>query len=145
MHPLAPLAFCTNLFFSSGGFSDCDHWHDGAGFVTSHVAISLMFEQSLQAVNPSISLPYWDFTMEGTAHDWSDFRDTEVFSDDWFGDAAPRNVRLSAGTIQIRQCENRVDRARNVELCNIAYVPTTSQHPPSPSNLSMAPTPEDQY
>lgn len=49
----------------------------------------------MQAVNPSIALPYWDFTVEGTAHDWSDFRDGGVFSDDWFGNAAPPNVSLS--------------------------------------------------
>lgn len=76
----------------TGGAADCDHWHDGAGFVTTHVGISLMFEQSLQAVNPSIALPYWDFTIEGTVMDWTNFRDGVVFSDDWFGNAAPRNV-----------------------------------------------------
>ncbi|CAM9505077.1 unnamed protein product, partial [Laminaria digitata] len=78
-----------------GGERDCDHWHDGAGFVTSHIAVSLMFEQSLQAVNPSIALPYWDFTVEGMAYDWTDFRDSGVFSDDWFGDAAPRNPLMT--------------------------------------------------
>ena len=71
---------------------DCDHWHDWAGFVTSHVAISLMFEQALQTIDPSIALPYWDFTMEGTQYDWTNFRNSSVFSDDWFGAAAPRNV-----------------------------------------------------
>lgn len=57
-----------------------------------------MFEQALQAVNPSIALPYWDFTVEGMAYDWTNFRDSEVFSDDWFGDPAPRNVRYSSST-----------------------------------------------
>ena len=52
-----------------------------------------MFEQSLQAIDPSIALPYWDFTVEGTYYGWSDFRSSSVFSDDWFGDAAPSNVR----------------------------------------------------
>ena len=27
---------------------DCDHWHDGAGIVTHHVAFTLLFEQALQ-------------------------------------------------------------------------------------------------
>ncbi|CAM9942282.1 unnamed protein product [Scytosiphon promiscuus] len=71
---------------------ECDHWHDGAGFVTSHIAISLMYEQSLQAINPSIALPYWDFTVEGTLMDWSNFRTSSIFSDDWFGSAAPGNA-----------------------------------------------------
>ena len=77
----------------SGGDKDCDHWHDSAGFAISHVAISLMFEQALQAVDLSIALPYWDFTIEGTKYDWTSFRGSSVFSDDWFGTAAPRNVR----------------------------------------------------
>ena len=55
--------------------------------------MSLMFEQSLQAINPSIALPYWDFTIEGMAYDWTNFRESGVFADDWFGIAAPRNVR----------------------------------------------------
>eukprot|EP00903_Cladosiphon_okamuranus_P013119 g12236.t1 len=75
-----------------GGRKDCDHWHAGAGFVTSHIAITLMYEQSLQAINPSIALPYWDFTIEGTFYDWSNFRSSSLFSDDWFGNAAPQNA-----------------------------------------------------
>ncbi|CAM9867117.1 unnamed protein product, partial [Ascophyllum nodosum] len=83
--------FFNRLHLYYGGRKDCDHWHDGAGFVTSHIAISLMFEQSLQAVDPSITLPYWDFTVEGTEYDWTNFRSSSVFADDWFGTAAPRN------------------------------------------------------
>lgn len=57
-----------------------------------------MYEQALQSVNPSIALPYWDFTIEGMAFDWTNFRTSEVFSDDWFGNAAPRNVRILGRT-----------------------------------------------
>ena len=88
---------------AAGGARDCDHWHDGAGFVTSHIAVSLMFEQSLQSVNPSISLPYWDFTVEGMLYDWTNFRNSGVFADDWFGDAAPRNVSLFSVALTRRQ------------------------------------------
>ncbi|CBJ31176.1 putative scytonemin-related tyrosinase [Ectocarpus siliculosus] len=82
-----------HLFY--GGHKDCDHWHDGAGFVTSHIALSLMYEQALQSVSPSIALPYWDFTIEGMLYDWRDFRTSSVFSDDWFGKASPRNVLMT--------------------------------------------------
>ncbi|CAB1107834.1 unnamed protein product [Ectocarpus sp. CCAP 1310/34] len=82
----------------TGGARDCDHWHEGAGFVTAHIAITLMYEQALQAVNPSIALPYWDVTIEGTYYDWNDFRTSSVFSDDWFGDASPGNVRPAAAS-----------------------------------------------
>ena len=53
----------------------------------SHFALSNMFEQALQAVNPALSLAYWDFTMESTFYDPTTFRDSPVFEDDWFGDA----------------------------------------------------------
>jgi len=74
-----------------GGSKSCDHWHQGPGFVTSHVTFSLMFEMSLQSVNPSITLPYWDFTLESTFYTPSTFRESGVFSADWFGDASCNN------------------------------------------------------
>ncbi|CAN0097768.1 unnamed protein product [Ectocarpus sp. 6 AP-2014] len=83
--------FFNRIHLYYGGREDCDHWHAGAGFVTSHIAVSLMYEQSLQAINPAIALPYWDFTIEGTFFDWSNFRSSSIFSDDWFGAAAPKN------------------------------------------------------
>ena len=43
----------------------CDHWHGGMGFLVQHTAFSLVFERSLQAVNPAVALPYWDFTIDG--------------------------------------------------------------------------------
>lgn len=76
----------------AGGTKDCDHWHQGAGFVTSHMGLTLMYEQSLQAVNPAVSVPYWDFTLESTFFGASDFRSSGVFADDWFGNASPDNV-----------------------------------------------------
>lgn len=74
-----------------GGTADCDHWHQGAGFVTSHVAFTLQFEQSLQSVIPSVTVPYWDFTLESTFYDAGTWRNSPVFSSDWFGEAAPAN------------------------------------------------------
>jgi hypothetical protein len=45
------------------GNSDCDHMHDGLGFLTNHGAQTVQFEQALQAVNPRVSVPYWDYTI----------------------------------------------------------------------------------
>ena len=42
----------------------CDHMHDGLGFMTQHLGLTLMFEQAMQAVDPRVSLPYWDFTID---------------------------------------------------------------------------------
>ena len=74
-----------------GGTADCDHWHQGAGFVTSHMAFTLEFEQSLQSINPALSMPYWDFTIESTFYEPHTWRASPIFADDWFGVASPDN------------------------------------------------------
>jgi hypothetical protein len=37
----------------------CDHLHDGMGFLPAHVSLSRLLEASLQAVDASVTLPYW--------------------------------------------------------------------------------------
>jgi len=83
--------FFNRIHLYYGGSKSCDHWHQGPGFVTSHITFSLMYEQSLQAINPSVTLPYWDFTLESTLYSPTTFRDSGVFSSDWFGDAVCNN------------------------------------------------------
>lgn len=43
---------------------ESDKMHDGMGFLTNHLALSLEFEDAMQAVTPSLSLPYWDYTID---------------------------------------------------------------------------------
>lgn len=43
---------------------DSDHIHEGLGFVPQHIKLTNMFEQAVQAVDPSFALPYWDFTID---------------------------------------------------------------------------------
>lgn len=56
--------FFNRIHLYWGGARSCDHWHQGPGFATSHIAYSRMFEQSLQSIYPAVVLPYWDFTLE---------------------------------------------------------------------------------
>ncbi len=81
----------TFLYFhlKGAGTSDCDHWHDGAGIVTHHAAITLTFEQSLQSIDSSIALPYWEYSYDAMVYD--DYRDSPFFYPDWFGTASPEN------------------------------------------------------
>jgi Common central domain of tyrosinase len=69
----------------------CDQFHEGSAFITHHLALQNAFELSLRSVNPAVTLPYWDFTIEGEIIknlnqtpsymlNVSDF-----FSDVWFG------------------------------------------------------------
>jgi len=45
----------------------CDSYHEGSGFLTHHLALTNSFDAALRAVDPSVTLPYWDFTIEGQA------------------------------------------------------------------------------
>lgn len=49
----------------ASGDIKCDHWHDGTGFLTHHLAMTMSFDLSLRTVDPAVTLPYWDFTLEG--------------------------------------------------------------------------------
>jgi len=48
----------------NAAWPDGDHIHEGNGFMTQHVKMTNIFEKSMQAVDPTVSLPYWDFTMD---------------------------------------------------------------------------------
>ena len=80
-----------SLHNNLAGALDCDHLHDGMGFLTSHVQITRLLEASLQAVDPTVSLPYWEYTIDvedivanenGNFQKWSQL---EIFSDKFFG------------------------------------------------------------
>ena len=52
----------------------CSPFFNGLSFVTSHAALALELEQVLQTIDPSIALPYWDYTQDaaeyGGGGDW---------------------------------------------------------------------------
>jgi hypothetical protein len=67
----------------------CDHWHDDAGMVNHHVAITWQFEQSLRTIDPRTASHYWDFTREqGKGINWYE---SNIFDDYWFGSNSPNN------------------------------------------------------
>mmetsp|Transcript_27920 Transcript_27920/g.48438 ORF Transcript_27920/g.48438 Transcript_27920/m.48438 type:complete len:641 (+) Transcript_27920:157-2079(+) len=72
------------------GAFDCDHYHDGYGFLTQHGAITLLFEQSLQAVNPALALPYWDYIQDmelfqKAGEGFRGFTNGPLFTAEYFG------------------------------------------------------------
>lgn len=81
-------AWLVRLHLYGAADKACDHWHDDAGFFNHHVGITLQFEKSLQAVNPNTAAHYWDYTIESrrSPENW---RNSTMFSDDWFGSASP--------------------------------------------------------
>ena len=66
-------------------------FHDGMGFLVSHSLVTNTFEFSLQLVNPKLTVPYWDYSIEttaaaGTAYDPNfPLSRTELLSPSWFG------------------------------------------------------------
>ena len=70
----------------------CDSYHEGSAFITHHLALSVSFDAALRAVNPAVTLPYWDFTIEGQAIASAKktpsymLQVSPVFSDTWFGE-----------------------------------------------------------
>ena len=67
---------------------ECDHWHDDAGILTHHMGFTLELEQSLQSVDPSVAMPYWDYTAD--AHFLGDkWPESQIFKEEWFGAASP--------------------------------------------------------
>ena len=69
-------------------------FHDGLGFLTTHSLVSNTFEFSLQLVNPKLTLPYWDWTIEGAEAELASVNGeieikSPLFTPDWFGGADP--------------------------------------------------------
>ena len=78
------------------GRKECDHWHDDAAILTHHVAYTLQMEQSLQSINPSVTVPYWDHTIDAEVYA-DDYSASPIFNDDWFGEANPAEHEISSG------------------------------------------------
>ena len=72
---------------SAGGW--CDHFHDGLGFLNSHVAIGLELEQAIHALDPGAYLPYFDYTIEGAASEAAGnagmWRESSLWEPELFG------------------------------------------------------------
>ncbi|CAM9655020.1 unnamed protein product [Pylaiella littoralis] len=82
------------LHFKAGCNKTCDHFHDGLGFLTTHSLLSNTFEYSLQRVNPKLTLPYWDWTIEeleaqAASVDGEIVIKSPLFQETWFGTADP--------------------------------------------------------
>lgn len=90
-------------YASLAASSSCDRVSNGLGFLTNHAAITAELENSLQAVEAHLALPYWDFSLDAhsaytqkkelhTDIELSDaWRRSEMFGDDLFGTTNPNN------------------------------------------------------
>lgn len=88
------IAYFMTEHLKAAAAKECDHWHDGAGMISTHIAYTLEFEQALQVVDPTVSLPYWDFTIDDKAYG-TNWTLSPLFSDEWFG-PIPKNPNHGA-------------------------------------------------
>ena len=101
----------TSMHFFNAGQQDGDHFHEGLGFLPQHVKMSNLFELAMQAVDPSVSLFWWDFTIE-SAQDLGLFS-SPVFSEGVFGEIrAPTNSSQGWTFAEDRLSDARIQNGR---------------------------------
>jgi hypothetical protein len=71
-----------HLFNSA--WKDGDHFHEGLGFLPQHIKSTNLFEKAMQAVDRSVTLFYWDFTMDN--QEGLNLRDSPMFTEKTFGE-----------------------------------------------------------
>jgi len=57
-------SYLLKIHHFNAAWQDADHIHEGNGFLAQHMKMTNIFEKSMQAVDPSVTLPYWDFTID---------------------------------------------------------------------------------
>jgi hypothetical protein len=97
------------LYFSEAHFfsaaqRDSDHIHEGLGFVPQHVKFCSKFERSMQAVNPRVSLPYWEFTQLAPMN--TSIFESVMFSPDAFGSLTKPTDLMRGFTYELDNIED---------------------------------------
>merc|ERR1712178_601056 len=78
------------------------------GFLTQHLALTQIAELSLQSFAPSVTIPYWDYTIDSAkviaehGLDSDIFTNHELFSAKWFGSTSDANV-IGNGRFQLQK------------------------------------------
>ena len=67
----------------NAAWQDSDHIHEGNGFLPQHLKMTNIVELAMQAVDPSVTLPYWDFTIESASD--LPVHESPIMSPDMFG------------------------------------------------------------
>lgn len=78
--------------------------------------VTLMFEMSMQMVNPKLSLPYWDFTIDAYlvdknyGGDYDHLRDvSDLWTPEWFGGVDPADYQVCVFAFHIKPVLLNID------------------------------------
>lgn len=105
-HPLDTFEI---MHLDNAGTRNVDHFHDGMGLATQHMAMSAAFELSMQSILPWVALPYWDYTLDqhyyriqsdldGVGDEESSiFRTSKLFTAKWFGNTDSESHIVTEG------------------------------------------------
>ena len=75
--------YLLEFHYFNAAWQDADHIHEGNGFIAQHIKMDLIFEAALQAVDPSLTMPYWDYTID-RAYNLSVW-ESPLFTNETFG------------------------------------------------------------
>ncbi len=75
--------YFTNAHDFNAAWIEADHIHEGLGFALQHIKFTNMFEVAMQAVDPSITLPYWDYSIDRA--EGLTLAESPIFTADVFG------------------------------------------------------------
>lgn len=98
-----------NNHLNGAAARDCDHLHDGMGFLASHSGMTNMLEVSLQMIDPSVTIPYWDYTIDGEVvkqmGSLEVLTKSVLFSEDYFGELWPEDGVVKTGRWAYQKAE----------------------------------------
>jgi len=82
--------YFTEAHHFNAAWQDGDHIHEGMGFLPQHLKMTNMFEAAMQSVDASVTLPYWDFTIDN--EQGASIFESFIFTPNTFGSLpAPSN------------------------------------------------------
>ena len=84
------MASLVELHLQGAASKSCDHWHDDAGILTHHMGFTLQLEQSLQAIDNTVAMPYWDYTADAYYLGIDQIHKSQIFQPDWLGAISPK-------------------------------------------------------
>lgn len=120
------LTHFVKLHLANAGDKEVDHIHDGLGFLTQHIALTMEFEEALQVINPAVTIPYWDFAEDRVLVSLDDdstkkIWELEVWGPDWFGNTSGYRHTVTDGRWAYQEIERNLNISETQAATSNAY------------------------
>eukprot|EP01035_Chromulina_nebulosa_P020765 gene20765-26925_t len=77
------------MHYFQASWRDTDHSHEGLAFLSHHLQMTNFFENSVQLVDPSVTVPYWDYTRDSYQVSGVEVSSSPMYSNKTFGSIQP--------------------------------------------------------